>query len=50
LSVEFVAPVTTTPKYVSIIRIPKYSYDEETRGTVWFDDFRLTQLGSDGSI
>lgn len=49
LSVEFVAPESAAPKYVSIIRIPKFSYDEVTRGTIWFDDFRLTQLGSDGS-
>src|SRR5262249_5347635 len=29
---------------VSIKRKPKFSYDEPTRGTIWFDDFSITGL------
>ena len=29
--------------YVSIVRLPRYGYDEPTRGTIWFDDFKLTE-------
>jgi len=43
-SVDFVAPKNNDPKFISIIRIPKFSYDNPTRGTVWFDDFSLTEL------
>ncbi|MBI3652533.1 MAG: carbohydrate binding domain-containing protein [Acidobacteria bacterium] len=40
---------TTPPQSVSgltvtIKRTPKYSYDEPTRGIVWFDDFTVTKL------
>jgi len=28
---------------ISIKRKPKFSYDEPTRGTVWFDDFSLKE-------
>ncbi len=28
---------------VAIVRIPKAEYDEPTKGTVWFDDFKLTE-------
>lgn len=28
---------------VAIVRIPKADYDEPTKGTVWFDDFKLTE-------
>ena len=48
LSVDFVAPhsadAATSAIYVSIKRKPKFSYDEPTRGTVWFDDFALNEL------
>jgi hypothetical protein len=30
---------------VKVIRTPKYSYDEPMRGTIWFDDFRISQIG-----
>ena len=47
LSIDFVAPQSTsgqTPAiYISIKRKPKFSYDEPTRGTVWFDDFQLKE-------
>ncbi len=28
---------------VAIVRIPKADYDDPTKGTVWFDDFKLTE-------
>lgn len=44
-SVEFVAPAQSDRGVtISIKRIPEFSYDEPTRGTVWFDDFRITKL------
>ena len=30
---------------VKLIRIPKYSYDEPMRGTLWLDDFRISEIG-----
>jgi tetratricopeptide (TPR) repeat protein len=47
LVVDFVAPQSAsggTSVFVSIKRKPKFSYDEPTRGTVWFDDFSLKEL------
>jgi tetratricopeptide (TPR) repeat protein len=45
LSLEFVAPQTGKGAVViSIKRKPKFSYDEPTRGTVWFDDFLMKQV------
>ena len=47
LSVDFVGPQVgngaTSAVYVSIKRKPKFSYDEPTRGSVWFDDFLLKE-------
>jgi tetratricopeptide (TPR) repeat protein len=46
LVLEFTAPTgagTTIPAYVSLKRIPRFSYDDPTRGTVWLDDFWLTE-------
>lgn len=43
LSVEFTAPANATAVFVQIQRIPKYSYDDPTRGYVWFDDFVLKE-------
>ena len=44
LTVDFVVPQTESPGIlVSIKRKPKFSYDEPTRGTVWFDDFIIKQ-------
>ena len=45
LVVNFTAPEENSPIYVAIVRIPKFSYDDPTRGAVWFDDFTLTALG-----
>lgn len=44
-SISFVAPATSRSVVVAIRRIPKFSYDDPTRGTIWFDDFLLTELG-----
>jgi tetratricopeptide (TPR) repeat protein len=42
LSFVFVAPAgQSSAVYVSIKRKPKYSYDEPTKGSVWFDDFTM---------
>lgn len=39
---EFVAPAASDAAvYVSVKRRPQFSYDNPTKGTVWFDDFKL---------
>jgi len=43
LSLEFVAPQKGAV-VISIKRKPKFSYDEPTLGTVWFDDFSMKQV------
>ena len=43
VSVEFVAPPAARSLVVAIRRIPKFSYDDPTKGTIWFDDFSLTE-------
>lgn len=40
---EFVAPANLPAALIQIQRIPKYSYDEPTRGYIWFDDFILKE-------
>ena len=45
VSMEFVAPPNAASLLVAIRRIPKFSYDNPTKGTVWFDDFVLTEQG-----
>lgn len=42
--IDFVAPQDNSPKFISIVRIPKYSYDEPTKGSIWFDDFTLNEI------
>lgn len=42
LTVNFVAPANQAV-IVAIVRIPKFSYDDPTRGTIWFDDFTLIE-------
>lgn len=44
LSVDFAVPESSRAVLVSIKRIPKFSYDKPTSGTVWIDDFALTEL------
>jgi hypothetical protein len=43
VSVDFVAPPAAHSLVVAIRRIPKFSYDDPTKGTMWFDDFSLTE-------
>jgi hypothetical protein len=44
LSLDFIAPQAGKGAvFVSIKRKPRFSYDEPTRGTVWFDDFSMNQ-------
>jgi tetratricopeptide (TPR) repeat protein len=45
LSIDFSVPATTRAVAVTIRRIPKYSFDKPTRGSIWFDDFVLTERG-----
>ena len=42
LTVDFVVPPNVTTMFVSIKRTPKFSFDQPTSGTVWFDGFTLT--------
>lgn len=48
IALEFTAPRATDGKspalFVTIKRRPRFSYDEPTRGTVYFDDFMVTEL------
>jgi hypothetical protein len=45
ISLEFTAPdgnpSTGVTMVMSVIRKPRFSYDEPTKGTLWLDDFRL---------
>ena len=47
MTVEFVAPQNSSGEMsavvVSIKRKPRFSYDEPTRGTAWFDDFSMNE-------
>ncbi len=47
LTVDFVAPQSVNKQalgvFISIKRKPRFSYDEPTRGTVWFDDFSMKE-------
>lgn len=44
IALEFIAPTNQKPNFLAIVRLPKFSYDDPTRGAVWFDDFHLTEL------
>ncbi len=43
-SVEFTVPANSFAVFIQIQRIPKYSYDDPTRGFIWFDDFVLKEM------
>ncbi len=47
LAVTFLAPQDSSSLLVTISRVPKYAYDDPTRGKVWFDDFALAQQRGD---
>ncbi|HEY7912738.1 MAG TPA: tetratricopeptide repeat protein [Blastocatellia bacterium] len=42
-SIEFAVPAATSAILVKINRIPEFSYDDPTRGVVWYDDFALVE-------
>jgi tetratricopeptide (TPR) repeat protein len=45
ISFEFVAPSQSANGLtITIKRLPKFSYDDPTRGTIWFDDFNITKI------
>jgi tetratricopeptide (TPR) repeat protein len=44
MTLEFVAPADWNALLLTIKRIPKFSYDEPTRGALWLDDFTLSEL------
>jgi tetratricopeptide (TPR) repeat protein len=44
VATDFTAPASAHAVIVTIKRIPKFSYDSPTRGTIWLDDFVLTEL------
>jgi hypothetical protein len=44
MTLEFAPGQETRAVFVSIRRIPRFSYDEPTRGTVWLDDLILRKL------
>ena len=41
--VDFTAPPSARAVVVTVKRVPKFSFDQPTRGAVWFDDFALTE-------
>jgi len=45
MSIDLKVPATTRAVTVTIKRIPQYSFDKPTKGTIWFDDFVLIERG-----
>ncbi|HEX4947907.1 MAG TPA: tetratricopeptide repeat protein [Blastocatellia bacterium] len=43
MNLEFTTPANASAVWLQVQRIPKYSYDDPTRGYVWFDDFVLKE-------
>jgi Tetratricopeptide repeat len=43
IAIDFTAPVSARAVVITIKRVPRFSYDNPTSGTVWFDDFVLTE-------
>src|SRR5262245_27371088 len=43
LVVDFTAPKNSQLAALSIVRTPRFSYDDPTRGIIWFDDFVLSE-------
>lgn len=44
ISIDFKAPASGRAAVVTIKRVPKFSFDKPTRGTIWLDDFVLTEI------
>jgi tetratricopeptide (TPR) repeat protein len=49
LTMDFVAPSDTSALMIAIKQTPRFSYVDPTQGTVWFDDFGLTELTEQGT-
>jgi Flp pilus assembly protein TadD len=43
LTISFVAPANQASATLAIVRTPRFSYDDPTKGTIWFDDFTLVE-------
>lgn len=43
LTISFVAPADPAAATLAIVRTPRFSYDDPTRGIIWFDDFTLVE-------
>ena len=43
LTISFIAPANQAAATLAVVRTPKFSYDDPTRGTIWFDDFKLVE-------
>ncbi|HKG21823.1 MAG TPA: tetratricopeptide repeat protein [Blastocatellia bacterium] len=44
LTFDFIAPPDSDSVVLSIKRKPRFSYDDPTLGTVWFDDFSIKEI------
>ena len=44
VTLDFTAPPNARTAAVTVRRLPKFSFDKPTRGTIWFDDFGLTEI------
>jgi hypothetical protein len=44
IAIDFKAPASARAAVVTIKRIPQFSFDKPTRGTIWLDDFVLTEI------
>ena len=47
LTADFVAPPDAESLVIGVKRKPKFSYDDPTRGTVWFDDFSVREISGE---
>jgi hypothetical protein len=43
VTVEFAAPPNARAVWLTIRRVPRFSYDDPTLGALWFDDFTLSE-------
>jgi tetratricopeptide (TPR) repeat protein len=41
LQLQFTAPLDNAGVNITLVRLPKYAYDDPTSGVIWFDDFML---------
>ncbi|HEV2664767.1 MAG TPA: hypothetical protein VG324_07645 [Blastocatellia bacterium] len=43
LTISFVAPANQAASTLAVVRTPRFSYDDPSKGTIWFDDFTLVE-------